>query len=139
MPLFKSKEAFPRQTAAGGGCAGGCAPGRAGPAPRGRAAISRRRPLTRPAGRDMAAALLLFLAVLLEPAAAVWPQPQAQRSPPGGGRCPLAPRRFRFGSAAGSAVGPGCAVLEAAFQRYWALLFAAARPTGEAEGGRGGR
>lgn len=78
---------------------------------------------------------LLAAAMLLEPAAAVWPQPQAQRSPPGGGRCPLSPRRFQFAYAGGSAVGPGCAVLEAAFQRYRALLFAAARPTGEA--GRG--
>lgn len=83
--------------------------------------------------------LLLAAAVVvlvLEPAAAaVWPQPQAERFPPGGGRCLLPPRRFRFAYAAGSTVGPGCAVLEAAFQRYWALLFAAARPTGEA--GRG--
>ncbi|XP_054243997.1 beta-hexosaminidase subunit alpha [Indicator indicator] len=73
--------------------------------------------------------LLLLPLLLLEPAGAVWPQPQVQRSKPGGARCPLPPRRFRFAYAAGSAVGPGCAVLEAAFQRYWALLFAAARPT----------
>ncbi|KAM9375246.1 beta-hexosaminidase subunit alpha [Phaethornis superciliosus] len=72
---------------------------------------------------------VLLLLLLLEPAAALWPQPQAQRSPPAGGRCPLPPRRFRFSHAGGSAVGPGCAVLQAAFQRYWALLFAAARPT----------
>ncbi|XP_055572192.1 beta-hexosaminidase subunit alpha isoform X2 [Falco biarmicus] len=72
---------------------------------------------------------LPLLLLLLEPVAAVWPQPQAERTPAGGGRCLLPPRRFRFAYAAGSAVGPGCAVLEAAFQRYWALLFAAARPT----------
>lgn len=103
----------------------------------------RHRPLPQAAGRDMAAGralrLLPLLAaaatVVLEPAAAVWPQPQVEGYPPGGGRCSLPPRRFRFAYAAGSAVGPGCAVLEAAFQRYWALLFAAARPTGEA--GRG--
>ncbi|XP_057276784.1 beta-hexosaminidase subunit alpha [Pezoporus wallicus] len=78
-------------------------------------------------------ALLLLLPVLLlllQPAAAVWPRPQVQRSPPGGGRCLLPPALFRFGHAAGSAVGPGCTVLEAAFERYRALLFAAARPTG---------
>uniref|UniRef100_A0A8B9FPM9 Beta-hexosaminidase subunit alpha n=1 Tax=Amazona collaria TaxID=241587 RepID=A0A8B9FPM9_9PSIT len=74
---------------------------------------------------------LLAVLLLLQPAAAVWPRPQVQRSPPGGGRCLLPPARFRFGHAAGSAVGPGCTVLEAAFQRYRALLFAAGRPTGE--------
>uniref|UniRef100_A0A8C5U8Z4 Beta-hexosaminidase n=1 Tax=Malurus cyaneus samueli TaxID=2593467 RepID=A0A8C5U8Z4_9PASS len=55
------------------------------------------------------------------PAGAVWPQPQAQRSPLGGGRCLVPARRFRFAAANGSAVGPGCAVLDAAFQRYWPL------------------
>uniref|UniRef100_A0A8C9NUQ3 Beta-hexosaminidase subunit alpha n=1 Tax=Serinus canaria TaxID=9135 RepID=A0A8C9NUQ3_SERCA len=87
-------------------------------------------------GRDMAAAralqlsllrLLLLppllLALLPSPAGALWPQPQAQSFPPGGGRCPVLARRFRFAVADGSAVGPGCAVLDAAFQRYWPLLF----------------
>ncbi|XP_064524658.1 beta-hexosaminidase subunit alpha [Pseudopipra pipra] len=69
----------------------------------------------------------LLLLVLPGPAGAVWPQPQAQHSPPGGGRCPLPPGQFRFAAADGSAVGPGCDVLDSAFQRYRALLFA--RPT----------
>ncbi|XP_041274876.1 beta-hexosaminidase subunit alpha [Onychostruthus taczanowskii] len=69
----------------------------------------------------------LLLALLPGPAGAVWPQPQAQRFPPGGSRCPVPARRFRFAVADGSAVGPGCAVLDAAFQRYWPLLFG--RPT----------
>lgn len=77
---------------------------------------------------------LLLLALLPGPAGAVWPQPQAQSSPPGGVRCPVPARRFRFAAADGSAVGPGCAVLDAAFQRYWPLLFG--RPTGEGRGGR---
>lgn len=92
-------------------------------------------------GRDMAASLVLrlsllplLLALLPGPAGAVWPQPQAQSSPPGGGRCPVPARRFRFATADGSAVGPGCAVLDAAFQRYWPLLFG--RPTGEGRGRR---
>lgn len=77
---------------------------------------------------------LLLLPLLPCPAGAVWPQPQAQSFPPGGGRCPVLARRFRFAVADGSAVGPGCAVLDAAFQRYWPLLFG--RPTGEGRGGR---
>lgn len=100
-------------------------------------------------GRDMAAAralqlsllrllllplLALLLALLPGPAGAVWPQPQAQSFPPGGSRCPVPARRFRFAASSGSAVGPGCAVLDAAFQRYWPLLFG--RPTGEGRGGR---
>lgn len=98
-------------------------------------------------GRDMAAAralrlpllrlpvsLPLLLALLPGPAGAVWPQPQVQSFPPSGGRCPVPARRFRFAAAEGSAVGPGCAVLDAAFQRYWPLLFG--RATGEGRGGR---
>uniref|UniRef100_A0A8C3E943 Beta-hexosaminidase n=1 Tax=Corvus moneduloides TaxID=1196302 RepID=A0A8C3E943_CORMO len=69
----------------------------------------------------------LLLPLLPGPAGAVWPQPQAQSFPPGAGRCPVPARRFRFAAADGSAVGPGCAVLDAAFQRYWPLLFG--RPT----------
>lgn len=65
---------------------------------------------------------------------AVWPQPQHVRVWPGGSSR-LVPARFRFGYARGSAVGPGCAVLDQAFLRYWRLLFAAQRrPPGE--GGR---
>uniref|UniRef100_A0A8C5U8E1 Beta-hexosaminidase subunit alpha n=1 Tax=Malurus cyaneus samueli TaxID=2593467 RepID=A0A8C5U8E1_9PASS len=69
------------------------------------------------------------------PAGAVWPQPQAQRSPLGGGRCLVPARRFRFAAANGSAVGPGCAVLDAAFQRYWPLLFGCPRPTSPGDNG----
>ncbi|XP_075753666.1 beta-hexosaminidase subunit alpha isoform X1 [Pelodiscus sinensis] len=69
------------------------------------------------------AALLLLLALAgLVPAGAVWPRPQLIRQAPGGGRCRLSPDRFRFGYARSSAVGPGCAVLDQAFQRYWRLL-----------------
>uniref|UniRef100_A0A8B9EFJ5 Beta-hexosaminidase n=1 Tax=Anser cygnoides TaxID=8845 RepID=A0A8B9EFJ5_ANSCY len=75
-----------------------------------------------------ARALLLLLLAALGPAAAVWPQPLRQLSPPAAARCPLPPGRFRFSYAAGSAVGPGCAVLDEAFQRYRALIFGAARP-----------
>ncbi|XP_015727865.1 beta-hexosaminidase subunit alpha [Coturnix japonica] len=75
----------------------------------------------------MAARALLLLAAVC-PSAALWPQPQLQRSPPAPARCPLPPARFRFAHAAGSAVGPGCAVLDEAFQRYWAIIFAGARP-----------
>ncbi|XP_035422614.1 beta-hexosaminidase subunit alpha isoform X2 [Cygnus atratus] len=76
----------------------------------------------------MAAARALLLVAALGPAAAVWPQPLRQLSPPAAARCPLPPGRFRFSYAAGSAVGPGCAVLDEAFQRYRALIFGAARP-----------
>ncbi|KAM7151291.1 beta-hexosaminidase subunit alpha isoform 1-T1 [Macrochelys suwanniensis] len=64
----------------------------------------------------------LALALLLVPAGAVWPQPQLVRESLGGGRCRLSPDRFRFGYASSSAVGPGCAVLDQAFRRYWRLL-----------------
>lgn len=86
-----------------------------------------------------ARALLLLLLAALGPAAAVWPQPLRQLSPPAAARCPLPPGRFRFSYAAGSAVGPGCAVLDEAFQRYRALIFGAARPAGEARGEGSGR
>ncbi|KAM9181813.1 beta-hexosaminidase subunit alpha [Mergus octosetaceus] len=71
--------------------------------------------------------LLLLLLAALGPAGAVWPQPLRQLSPPAAGRCPLSPGLFRFSYASGSAVGPGCAVLDEAFQRYRALIFGAAR------------
>uniref|UniRef100_A0A8B9CSC4 Beta-hexosaminidase subunit alpha n=1 Tax=Anser brachyrhynchus TaxID=132585 RepID=A0A8B9CSC4_9AVES len=86
-----------------------------------------------------AARALLLLLAALGPAAAVWPQPLRQLSPPAAARCPLPPGRFRFSYAAGSAVGPGCAVLDEAFQRYRALIFGAARPAGEARGEGSGR
>ncbi|KYO25278.1 beta-hexosaminidase subunit alpha isoform X1 [Alligator mississippiensis] len=63
---------------------------------------------------------------------AVWPQPQHVRVWPGGSSR-LVPARFRFGYARGSAVGPGCAVLDQAFLRYWRLLFAAQRRPPEHE------
>uniref|UniRef100_A0A8B9CRB8 Beta-hexosaminidase subunit alpha n=1 Tax=Anser brachyrhynchus TaxID=132585 RepID=A0A8B9CRB8_9AVES len=75
-----------------------------------------------------AARALLLLLAALGPAAAVWPQPLRQLSPPAAARCPLPPGRFRFSYAAGSAVGPGCAVLDEAFQRYRALIFGASLP-----------
>lgn len=81
------------------------------------------------------AARALLLLATVGPAAALWPQPQLRRSPPAPARCPLPPARFRFAHAAGSAVGPGCAVLDEAFQRYRALIFAAARPAGEGRRG----
>lgn len=106
-------------------------------------------PRPHPAGRtqrrgppirtDMAAVAIAARALLLlaavGPAAALWPQPQLQRSPPAPARCPLPPSRFHFAHAAGSAVGPGCAVLDEAFQRYRALIFSAARPAGEGRWG----
>ncbi|KAJ6664103.1 hypothetical protein lerEdw1_008318 [Lerista edwardsae] len=54
--------------------------------------------------------------------AAVWPQPQFLKVASEGG-CRLSASRFRFDYANSSAVGPGCAVLDQAFQRYWELLF----------------
>ncbi|XP_032625314.1 beta-hexosaminidase subunit alpha isoform X2 [Chelonoidis abingdonii] len=65
---------------------------------------------------------LLLVGLVLVPAGAVWPQPQLVRGSPGGERCRLSPGRFRFGYARSSAVGPGCAVLDQAFARYWRLL-----------------
>lgn len=54
--------------------------------------------------------------------AAVWPQPQFLRVASEGG-CRLSATQFRFDYANSSAVGPGCVVLDQAFQRYWKLLF----------------
>nr|XP_042707540.1 beta-hexosaminidase subunit alpha isoform X2 [Chrysemys picta bellii] len=68
----------------------------------------------------MAELALVLLLVGLVPTGAVWPQPQLVRESPG--RCRLSPGRFRFGYARSSAVGPGCAVLDQAFRRYWRLL-----------------
>ncbi|XP_050824256.1 beta-hexosaminidase subunit alpha isoform X2 [Gopherus flavomarginatus] len=65
---------------------------------------------------------LLLVGLVPVPAGAVWPQPQLVRESPGGERCRLSPGRFRFGYARSSAVGPGCAVLDQAFARYWRLL-----------------
>lgn len=85
-----------------------------------------------------AARPLLLLLAALGPAGAVWPQPLRQLSPPTAAPCPLSPGLFRFSYASGSAVGPGCAVLDEAFQRYRALIFGAARSAGEERGrGRG--
>ncbi|XP_053127841.1 beta-hexosaminidase subunit alpha isoform X2 [Hemicordylus capensis] len=73
----------------------------------------------------MAGLLLRLLPLVLlspEPGAAVWPQPQSLSLDAEGG-CRLSASRFRFGYANSSAVGPGCAVLDEAFQRYWELLF----------------
>uniref|UniRef100_A0A8D0GK73 Beta-hexosaminidase n=1 Tax=Sphenodon punctatus TaxID=8508 RepID=A0A8D0GK73_SPHPU len=69
---------------------------------------------------------LLFLPLLLlvgSGSSGVWPRPQLFRVPQGGGQCSLSPSRFRFGYAGSSAVGPGCVVLDQAFQRYRRLLF----------------
>ncbi|XP_030433262.1 beta-hexosaminidase subunit alpha isoform X2 [Gopherus evgoodei] len=65
---------------------------------------------------------LLLVGLVPVPAGAVWPQPQLVRESPGGERCRLSPGQFRFGYARSSAVGPGCAVLDQAFARYWRLL-----------------
>lgn len=54
--------------------------------------------------------------------AALWPQPQFLSVAPQGG-CRLSTSRFRFGYENSSAVGPGCAVLDQAFQRYWEIIF----------------
>ncbi|XP_026543241.1 beta-hexosaminidase subunit alpha [Notechis scutatus] len=67
-----------------------------------------------------AGALLLLLAAGL--GAALWPQPQWLLQDPQS-RCRLSSRQFRFSYANGSAVAPGCEVLDGAFQRYWQLLF----------------
>ncbi|XP_048338151.1 beta-hexosaminidase subunit alpha [Sphaerodactylus townsendi] len=68
------------------------------------------------------AALLLCLGS----AAAVWPQPQHLSQGSASGGCCLSASRFRFAYAEGSAVAPGCDVLDEAFRRYWELLFPAA-------------
>nr|XP_003229352.1 PREDICTED: beta-hexosaminidase subunit alpha isoform X1 [Anolis carolinensis] len=75
--------------------------------------------------------LLLFLLSILGSRASVWPQPRSLSVSPLGG-CLLNSRRFRFGYSKASAVGPGCSVLDQAFQRYWKLLF----PLGRREAGK---
>ncbi|XP_072837637.2 beta-hexosaminidase subunit alpha [Pogona vitticeps] len=72
------------------------------------------------AGRRLRAWLLFLL--WAGAGSAVWPQPQLLSSAPEGG-CRLSSRRFRFAYANASAVGPGCAVLDEAFRRYWGILF----------------
>ncbi|XP_077173676.1 beta-hexosaminidase subunit alpha [Paroedura picta] len=62
---------------------------------------------------------LLLLAI--GSAAALWPQPQYISAAAEGG-CPLSVQ-LRFAYAAGSAVAPGCEVLDQAFGRYWKLIW----------------
>lgn len=68
--------------------------------------------------------IAVFVLLAAGPAAAVWPQPQYLKADAGGG-CRLSSARFRFAYAGGSAVAPGCEVLDLAFRRYWELLFPA--------------
>uniref|UniRef100_A0A8D0BW75 Beta-hexosaminidase n=1 Tax=Salvator merianae TaxID=96440 RepID=A0A8D0BW75_SALMN len=72
-----------------------------------------------------------FLVLSARVGAAVWPQPQ-QMSVAAEGGCRLSAEQFRFAYANSSAVGPGCAVLDQAFQRYWELIF----PGGRADRGK---
>lgn len=66
---------------------------------------------------------LLLLVALCGAAAALWPWPHYVRASPQ--RYRLRPAAFAFRHHSGSAVQPGCDVLDAAFTRYRRLLFGA--------------
>uniref|UniRef100_A0A8C5RGM8 Uncharacterized protein n=1 Tax=Laticauda laticaudata TaxID=8630 RepID=A0A8C5RGM8_LATLA len=88
----------------------------------------------------MAGAPLPLLLLAAGLGAALWPQPQWLLQDPQS-RCRLSPRQFRFAYANGSAVAPGCEVLDGAFQRYWLLLFPPGHkePSGAGGEGKGGK
>ncbi|MGH0115361.1 UNVERIFIED_CONTAM: hypothetical protein FKN15_006789 [Acipenser sinensis] len=65
------------------------------------------------------AALLLLAIVPL--AQGVWPLPQSLSS--SAERYPLSPREFNFLYGKGSAVQPGCTILDTAFKRYFRITF----------------
>ncbi|KAK1157948.1 beta-hexosaminidase subunit alpha-like [Acipenser oxyrinchus oxyrinchus] len=69
---------------------------------------------------QLSCAALLLLAIV-PPAQGVWPLPQSLSS--SAERYPLSPREFNFLYGKGSAVQPGCTVLDTAFKRYFRITF----------------
>ncbi|XP_041074974.1 beta-hexosaminidase subunit alpha-like [Polyodon spathula] len=69
---------------------------------------------------QLSCAALLLLAIV-PPAQGVWPLPQSLAS--SAERYPLSPREFNFLYDKGSAVQPGCTVLDTAFKSYSRLTF----------------
>ncbi|MGH0117387.1 UNVERIFIED_CONTAM: hypothetical protein FKN15_034574 [Acipenser sinensis] len=69
---------------------------------------------------QLSCAALLLLAIV-PPAQGVWPLPQSLSSSTE--RYPLSPREFNFLYGKGSAVQPGCTILDTAFKRYFRITF----------------
>ncbi|XP_058854508.1 beta-hexosaminidase subunit alpha isoform X2 [Acipenser ruthenus] len=63
----------------------------------------------------------LLLLAIVPPAQGVWPLPQSLSS--SAERYPLSPREFNFLYGKGSAVQPGCTILDTAFKRYFRITF----------------
>ncbi|XP_041082725.1 beta-hexosaminidase subunit alpha-like isoform X2 [Polyodon spathula] len=70
---------------------------------------------------QLSCAALFLLAIVVPPAQGVWPLPQNLTS--SAERYSLSPREFNFLYDKGSAVQPGCTILDTAFKRYFRIAF----------------